>query len=82
MTISATQIREARALLGWGTPTLARRASVGLEVVLRAQNVGAEPPVVGMDLRAIRDAFERAGVIFIDENGEGPGVRLRKVEPS
>ena len=79
---TATQpIREARALLGWGTPTLARRASVGFEVVLRAQNVGAELPVVGMDLRAIRDAFERAGVIFIDENGEGLGVRLRKVEP-
>lgn len=23
-------------------------------------------------------ALTRAGVIFIDENGEGPGVRLRK----
>ena len=27
---------------------------------------------------AIRAALEAAGVIFIDENGEGPGVRLRK----
>jgi len=23
-------------------------------------------------------ALETAGVIFVDENGEGPGVRLRK----
>jgi hypothetical protein len=23
-------------------------------------------------------ALESAGVIFVDENGEGPGVRLRK----
>jgi hypothetical protein len=27
---------------------------------------------------AIRRAFESAGVEFIDENGAGPGVRLRK----
>jgi hypothetical protein len=26
----------------------------------------------------IRAAIEAAGVIFVEENGEGPGVRLRK----
>jgi hypothetical protein len=26
----------------------------------------------------IRAALESAGVIFVEENGEGPGVRLRK----
>ena len=30
------------------------------------------------NLTAIRTALEEAGVIFINENGEGPGVRLRK----
>jgi len=29
-------------------------------------------------LQVIRRAFELAGVEFIDENGGGPGVRLRK----
>ena len=29
-------------------------------------------------LEAIRRALEEAGVIFVDENGEGPGVRLKK----
>ena len=29
-------------------------------------------------LEAIRAALEAAGVLFIDQNGEGPGVRLRK----
>jgi transcriptional regulator with XRE-family HTH domain len=29
-------------------------------------------------LSAIRGALEAAGIIFVDENGEGPGVRLRK----
>ena len=30
------------------------------------------------NLAAIKSALESAGVIFVDENGEGPGVRLRK----
>ena len=30
------------------------------------------------NLMALRIAFEREGVIFLDENGEGAGVRLRK----
>ena len=29
-------------------------------------------------LEVIRRAFERAGVEFINENGGGPGLRLRK----
>ena len=29
-------------------------------------------------LEVIRRAFESAGVEFIDENGGGPGLRLRK----
>jgi len=29
-------------------------------------------------ITAMKTALESAGVIFIDENGEGPGVRLRK----
>ena len=29
-------------------------------------------------LRAVRATLEAAGVEFIDENGGGPGVRLRK----
>jgi hypothetical protein len=30
---------------------------------------------------AVRRALEAAGVEFIDENGGGPGVRLRKRHP-
>jgi len=28
--------------------------------------------------KKIKDALEKAGIEFIDENGGGPGVRLRK----
>jgi hypothetical protein len=32
-------------------------------------------------LVVLRQALERAGVEFIDENGGGPGVRLRRRQP-
>ena len=31
-----------------------------------------------LNLDLVRAALELAGVIFVEENGEGPGVRLRK----
>jgi hypothetical protein len=31
-----------------------------------------------LNIGLLRTTFESAGVIFVDENGEGPGVRLRK----
>ena len=38
---------------------------------------GGAGTLAGRDL-AVRRALEAAGVEFIDENGGGPGVRLRK----
>jgi hypothetical protein len=37
----------------------------------------AETSLTAADDLAIRRAFEAVGVEFIDENGGGPGVRLR-----
>jgi hypothetical protein len=36
------------------------------------------PKSLSTNLQAIQNALEDAGVIFIDEDEEGPGVRLRK----
>jgi hypothetical protein len=46
-------------------------------VTIRQVEAGATEPRRAT-LVVIRQAFERAGVEFIDENGGGPGVRLRK----
>ena len=42
--------------------------------------VDGEIPVTLANEAALRQALEGAGVEFIDENGVGPGVRLRRPE--
>lgn len=74
----AAQIRAARALLRWSAEELARASALGANTVRRAEVVeGATALTVAND-RAIRKALEDAGVEFIDENGGGAGVRLRR----
>jgi len=69
------QVRMARAALGWGVRDLAKKAGVTANTVTRIEN-GADAKQSTMD--GLQHALEVAGVEFIDENGGGPGVRLRK----
>jgi hypothetical protein len=46
--------------------------------VRRAEAAGVGPSITEANCDALRRALEAAGVIFVDENGEGPGVRLKK----
>ncbi|MGO9774864.1 MAG: hypothetical protein ACLPSW_35950 [Roseiarcus sp.] len=39
---------------------------------------GGKSSPINSTLEVLRRALESAGVIFVEENGEGPGVRLRK----
>jgi transcriptional regulator with XRE-family HTH domain len=74
--ITPSQCRAARGLLGWSQQTLADRARVGIMTVHQLEKEGTQPRRATLDV--IRRALEAAGVGFIDENGGGPGVRLRK----
>jgi transcriptional regulator with XRE-family HTH domain len=70
------QCRAARALLGWSQQDLANQARVGIVTVNQLENGLSQPRPATLDV--IQRALETAGVEFIDENGGGPGVRLRK----
>ena len=74
--VTPAQCRAARGLLGWNQQELARRARVGIVTVHQLEAGLSQPSRATLDV--IRRAFETAGVEFIDENGGGPGVRLRK----
>ncbi|MDF3606210.1 helix-turn-helix transcriptional regulator [Paracoccus sp. DMF-8] len=65
-----------RSLISMTQTELAKAAGLGQSTVIDFEK---ERRVVSdQAIAAIRGALESAGVIFIDENGEGPGVRLRK----
>ena len=49
---------------------------VGVVTVRQFERHESEPRRITLD--ALRRALEEAGVIFVAENGDGPGVRLRK----
>ena len=78
MIITAEQCRAARALLGWSQDELVTASKVTKSTIANFENSKRQP--FDRTLVDIRGALERAGVIFIDENGQGPGVRLAKRE--
>ncbi len=80
MDITAAQLRAARALLSWNQQQLADASLVGVATIRRFE-AGMSRAIGALQQRGLRQALEAAGVIFIAENGEGPGVRLRKAEP-
>jgi hypothetical protein len=51
---------------------------VGVTTIRRAELADDETSMTAPNDLAVRRALEAAGVEFIDENGGGPGVRLRK----
>ena len=69
------QLKMARAAVGWGVRDLAKKAGVTANTVTRIEN-GADAKQSTMD--KLQHALEVAGVDFIDENGGGAGVRLRR----
>ena len=74
--VTPGQVKAARRLLGWTRVRLAARANTGESAIRRYEDGGRIGPT--LYLMAVREALESAGVIFVEENGEGPGVRLRK----
>ncbi len=74
--ITPPQCRAARALLDWSQQTLANTSKVGNATIRNFEAGRSAPQNATLDV--LKRAFEAAGIIFIAENGEGPGVRLRK----
>lgn len=76
--LTGAQIRAARALLKWSAADLARQSTLGVNTIRRAEAADDETSLTAANRIAMRRALETAGIEFIDENGGGPGVRLRK----
>lgn len=68
--------RAARVLLEMDQIDLARRAGVSTQTVRNYEGALNAPNMTTW--LKIKRALEQAGVSFIDANGGGPGVRLRR----
>ena len=65
-------------MLRWSAEDLARESTLGVTTIRRAELAEAETSMTTANDSAVRRTLEAAGVQFIDENGGGPGVRLKK----
>ena len=75
--ISAAQIRAARALLGISASELASRANVGLATIQRFETQEGVPISRSATLPRIQKALEDAGVVFLGDPINSPGVQLQ-----
>lgn len=78
MLLKPVQCRMARAALGWGVRQLADAAGVSANTINRFET--GKTDGYAATLSAIQLALEDAGIVFIAENGGGPGVRLKKID--
>jgi ribosome-binding protein aMBF1 (putative translation factor) len=76
--LTSSQMRAARALIRWSAEDLARETALSVTTIRRAELTEGETSMTTANDLAVRRALEAAGVEFIDENGGGPGVRLRQ----
>ena len=76
MAVTSAQVRMARAALNWSVRDLAEAAQIHRNTVTNIETGRYAGDAA--TLATIVSALRRAGVEFIDENGGGPGVRLRK----
>lgn len=78
--ITAAQCRAARGLLKWTQEDLAERSGVGPLAINKFEGGKTSPHKA--TLTVLKEAFEKAGVIFISagevaNSSDGPGVRLK-----
>jgi len=76
MPVTSAQVRMARAALNWTVRDLAEATGLHRNTVtnLEIGRYAGDPQTQAI----IEQVLKKAGIDFIEENGGGPGVRLRK----
>lgn len=77
--LEPAQIRAARALLDWRQEDLSKASGVGTATIQRMEKSRHAISGYVSTLVRIQQAFEEAGILFIDEDeGGGYGLRLAR----
>ncbi len=80
--IISEQLRAARGLIGWSQSALAEASGLALSTIKRMEGDRGPLRSSAQNVLKVQRALEDAGVIFIDADEEGPGVRLKADRPS
>ncbi len=75
--IISEQLRAARGLVGWSQSALAKASGLALSTIKRMEGERGPLRSSAENVLKVQQALEDAGVIFIDADQEGPGVRLK-----
>ena len=75
--LSSSQIRAARALLGWSGTDLAEKSGVGITTLRRYELQKGIPSANTSVLLALKETLEQAGIEFTGDPLVNPGVTLR-----
>lgn len=68
------QVKMARAALGWASTDLAKKAKISPTTVLKYEGGGG---VHSATLEKLETVLRQAGITFLEDDGTGPGVRVR-----
>ena len=74
--LTSEQIKMARAALDWSIDVLAEKTDVSSRTIKRIEAQVGIPVATEANLRLIRETLQDAGIEFIGDADEGPGVRL------
>lgn len=73
----AQQLKAARSLIGMEQAELAERSGVSVATIKRFEAMSGPIDARTSTIAKLKAALEAGGIAFVDQNGMGPGVRLR-----
>jgi ribosome-binding protein aMBF1 (putative translation factor) len=76
--ITGSQIRAARAWLGWSVVYLAEKAGVAAKTISRIELVDGVPQGRVSTMMEVKSALEMAGIEFLGSPDDRPGIRFLK----
>jgi transcriptional regulator with XRE-family HTH domain len=80
--ITGEQLRAARAMLKLEQGELSELSGVSIETIKRLERIDGPLSAHSTTLGNIQRCLEGEGVIFLPENGNLPGVKLRRDPPA
>ena len=72
-----SQVRAARAFLGWSIPELSAASDVSVRTIKYFESEQKDPAVKDATLAKLIEALLDAGIEFIGTPEDAPGIRLR-----